>query len=90
MAGKWEIVCKPEGKTEYRNPDEEYGVNMGAMRVLLVNGDFRDEVSRVGFVRRNTKNPDTGYKEQLHKEVDKARASVEILNDQLAGSGEVL
>lgn len=92
MAGKWDIVCKPEGKTVYKNPDgdDDEGQNMGAMRVLLVNVDFEDEVARVAFVRRNSKNPDTPYDEMLTKVINMARTSVDLLNTQFASSGDTL
>jgi hypothetical protein len=94
MAGKWDIVCKPEGKTVYKNPDgdDDEGQNMGAMRVLLVNAssDFEDEVARVAFVRRNSKNPDTPYDEMLTKVINMARTSVDLLNTQFASSGDTL
>jgi hypothetical protein len=92
MAGKWKIVCEPEGKTTYMNPDgdDDEGRNEGAMKVLLVNGSFREEVSRVGFVRRNSKHPDVDYADQLTAEVEKARASVVVLNEQFEFSGETL
>lgn len=92
MAGKWDIVCKPEGKTTYKNPDgdDDEGQNMGAMRVLLVNSDFEDEVARVAFVRRNSKNPDTPYDEMLTKVINMARTSVDLLNTQFASSGDTL
>jgi hypothetical protein len=92
MAGSWKIVFEPEGKTTYMDPDgdDDEGRNEGAMKVLLVNGSFREEVSRVGFVRRNSKNPDAEYAEQLAKEYDKAQASLRVLNEQFQSSGQTL
>jgi hypothetical protein len=39
MAGKWDIVCKPEGKTVYKNPDgdDDEGQNMGEMLTKVIN-----------------------------------------------------
>jgi hypothetical protein len=92
MAGKWNIVCEPEGKTTYMNPDgdDDEGRNEGAMKVLLVNGSSREEVARVGFVRRNSKNPDKAYSDVLTDVVETARASVKLLNEQFEFSGETL
>jgi hypothetical protein len=92
MAGKWDIVCKPEGKTTYKDPDgdDDEGINEGAMKVLLVNGSFREEIARVGFAREHSKNPSTPYKTQLDSVIDRARVSAELLNKQFEFSGQLL
>jgi hypothetical protein len=52
-------------------PGSDTGNNQGGLVVYLTNGDRRKEVSRVAYVRRNSKNPKTSFEKQLRKEMDK-------------------
>lgn len=91
MAGTYKIVCKPEGKYADRKDDEGEDENRSAMIVALVDeGATKQEVCRVGFVRRNTKHPDVSFQDQLTESLGTARAAAQILNEQLAGDGDLL
>lgn len=91
----WKVIIEPEGK----NPGlldkaksavkPEHG-NTGGLVIYLTgdNGQNRQEVSRVGYVRRNTKNPKTSFEKQLAEELKKANAAVEALNSA-AGDGSL-
>lgn len=83
MANEYNIVVEPEGE----NDDSKNAV--GFVLYLDGFGSYRKEVSRVAFVRRNSKNPNTSFEDQLAHEVDKARAAVKVLNEQLTGAGEL-
>lgn len=85
----WNIIATPEGRyaepeepTETEEPEHE---NRSNMMVMLVSGQHREVIARVGFARRHTKHPDVSFPDQLRTEVDKARkardAMVELLGD---------
>lgn len=78
----WSIKLKPEGS------NDNYERNEGGMIIQLTNSRSFDsspqEVSRVAFVRRNSNNPDVSYEHQVKLEVDKARASCELLNEMVS------
>lgn len=83
----WKIVVKPEGK----NPGGADDTNEGGMVLYLHDGSAhqRQEVSRVAFARRHSRNPDVPFKNQLDVEMEKARTAVGVLNEQLAGAGDL-
>lgn len=83
MAAKWEILVEPQGRRE--GPK-----NKGGMVIYATgpNG-LRQEVSRVAFIRRESNNPKNSFGRQLERELARARTACEILNEQLAGSGEL-
>lgn len=89
MPTDWKIIAEPQGKNPADDPkkaDGEQGDNEGAMVVYLAGPGFgRQEVSRVGFIRRNTANPEVPFEEQFRAEVDKAQAALRIVNEQLSG-----
>jgi hypothetical protein len=78
-SGGWRVHLVPEGK----NPSET-GKNQSGLIVYVWDGkDFdgsKQEVSRVGWVRRNSKNPKTTFVRQLEKEVKKAQAACTVMN----------
>lgn len=84
MAGKYQIVCRPEGKYADRPNDDGEGENRSCMMVQLTNGSHTEVICRVGFARRNTKNPDVPFGEMLDRMVDSARKAADTLNGQLA------
>lgn len=96
---KWKIVLEPEGRNP--GPNVEQGKdpqNTGGMVIYLLPDNAggygappKQEVSRVAFIRDPAicANPDVPFAEQLRKEIAKARTSVELLNEQLVGSGEL-
>ena len=83
----WSIVCKPEGKYVPRKSEDE---DDRAMVVLLVRGPRQEEISRVGWVRHNTKHPQRSFDKQLDKEIEKARKSRDLLNELCDDSGVLL
>jgi hypothetical protein len=92
----WTIICKPEGRNGAAAPEAlaaaepgeaVQGENQGGMVIYLADGSSRHEVSRVGFVRRNSKNPKVKFEDQLDKELAKAYKSAEMLNAAAEGKG---
>jgi hypothetical protein len=79
----WTVICEPVEA----NPDDT-GNNQGGLVVYLTNGDRRKEVSRVAYVRRNSKNPKTSFEKQLRKEMDKGAMAAKTINDANAAVTE--
>lgn len=100
MAGNWKVIFEPQGKNPGRLTklagritgvaDDPDGQNVGGIVVLVTNGSTRQEVSRVAYVRSNSKNPDTSFNEQLSRETQKARDACDLLNGTLASCGELV
>jgi hypothetical protein len=91
MAGDgWKVVMEPQGT---RLPDvEKEGEevpNKSGMILYLVGPTGRHEITRVGFIRRNTKNPEVPFEEQLDKEVEKVRKAMGFLGEIVAQAGEL-
>lgn len=84
MAGKYQIVYKPEGKYADRPNDDGEGENRSCVIVRLTNGSHTEDVCRVGFARRNTKNPDVSFGDMLDRMIANARKAADLLNEQLA------
>lgn len=92
----WKIVVEPHGKNPGLVDKAKAAVgvtepeNTGGMIIYISNGNgFKEEVSRVSWIRRSSvcKNPKNSFSKQLGIEVEKAEASVKLLNDALAGAG---
>lgn len=80
---EWQVVIEPVG----RNPDTDADVardpeNRGGLVIYLESEEDRIEFSRVAFVRRASKNPDTSFDDQLDNELANADAAVAALNRQ--------
>lgn len=98
--GPWGIVVDPVGKNpgKLKKAAQEAGIgtphdeNIGGMIVSVQNTQTgrKDEVSRVAFVRRASKNPKVAFKTQLDKEVAKAKDAVEVLNGLFTEAGELV
>lgn len=78
----WLIVAEPVGGNEN---DE----NTGGIALFLQNDMSRKEISRVAFVRRFGANPTVKFEDALQAEADKAKKSVELLNELAAKAGEL-
>lgn len=63
--------------------------NMGALVITLDDGSDhpRQEVCRVGYARRHTRNPDVAFGAQLAVSLDVAREAREVLNKLFADEG---
>lgn len=70
----------PWRNSEGSDETAEQGANMGGMIVLLTNGSARQEVSRVAFIRRNSKHPEVSFQAQLDAEISKAKAAADTMN----------
>jgi hypothetical protein len=68
--GNWKIECEPDGVND--------GVNECGMVIYLTDGQERREVSAVGFVRRNAKNPEVDFEPQLDREIAKAKHVLKV------------
>jgi hypothetical protein len=80
MTDVWRIACRPEGRYEPASGDEDAeSVNRGGMIVYLVHASSRQEIARVGFVRRNTMNPDAEFADKLREVVDTAREAAKMI-----------
>jgi hypothetical protein len=97
MPSNWKVLVEPEGRNPGPPPEGEeppkegaQGTNQGGMVVYLTGAHGgRHEVARVAWVRRNSKNPDTAFEEQLRAEVDKAKKAVEVMEELTAGASEL-
>lgn len=78
----WKIVAEPKAANENDQ-------NKGGIIVYMVNGHVRQEVSRVAFIRRESKNPDIAFADQLRTEVAKAKTAIAMVNGLLDESGEL-
>jgi hypothetical protein len=91
----WQIIVQPEGKNgvlpsgadQPASGETVQGENQTGMVIYLVEGGARREISRVGFARRNTKNPKVKFEDQLEKELAKARKSRDLLNSLAENAG---
>jgi hypothetical protein len=72
---QWTVV------TEAVDVQAGNGENRSALVVLLTDGTARIELSRVGMIRRNSKNPDTPFADQLQIELDKAQECAATINE---------
>lgn len=71
----WSVVCEPVDDTLAN------GQNRSALMILLTDGTERFECMRVGLVRRNTKNKDVEFAQQLQAELDKVHECAETINE---------
>jgi hypothetical protein len=94
----WQIIVQPEGKNgvlpsgadQPASGETVQGENQTGMVIYLTEegtGSAKREISRVGFVRRNTKNPKVKFDDQLEKELGKARKSRDLLNSLAENAG---
>jgi hypothetical protein len=98
MAARWEVLCEPVGRNPGivdkakaavgagSAPSED---NVGGLVIYLTNGSSKQEVSRVAWIRRVSKNPDNKFEDQLATEINKAKAAAEVLNGSFDDSGEL-
>lgn len=64
------------------------GKNEGGVVLYVQSGSYgRQEVSRVGWIRRNTKNPDVSFEAQLKAEVAKAKQAISEMNELVSAAG---
>lgn len=94
MAGDgWKVVMEPQGRREEELPKgAKEGTevpNKSGMILYLVGPTGKHEISRVGFIRRNSKNPEASFDEQLDKEVEKVRKAMGFLDTIVAQAGEL-
>lgn len=92
MDTAWKIVLEPVGENPKDDPeieDGEMGRNESALVLYLMfgNGGAKQEVSRVGFVRRNSANAEVEFRDQLDAEMDKARAALEAITAMTENAG---
>lgn len=84
---RWKVVLEPRDE----NPSEETGgQNVGGIVIFLDDGNDKHEVSRVAYVRRNSKNSRVSFKKQLAMEVEKAQISAEELNRSVSERERIL
>ena len=90
------VLVEPQGRNPGPLPEGEeapegtQGTNQGGMIIYISGSDFgRQEVARVAWVRRNSKNPDVPFADQLRAEVDKAKQAIDVINELTAGAGEL-
>lgn len=71
----WTVICEPV------SVNTETGKNRGGLRVILTDGVQEHEMSRVGFARRNSRNPGQSFEVQLQQELDKAYEAAATVNE---------
>ena len=59
----WRIVAEPVGNNG--QPEDEDPRNLGGMVISVTDGRTTQEVSRVAYARRHSKNPKTSFDKQL-------------------------
>lgn len=96
----WRIICRPDGKNPGWDPDREQPaseeeVNAGSIIVLITHdpdaaapGFSEHEIARIGWVRRNSKNPGEELKPMVDKVIAAARVVIDALNDPLLAPGQ--
>lgn len=98
----WRIICRPDGKNPGWDPDREQPaseeeVNAGSIIVLITHDpdvEFvgedggEHEIARIGWVRRNSKNPGEELKPMVDKVIAAARVVIDALNDPLLTPGQ--
>jgi len=100
---RWVVVAEPVGanpqleKTgtrkrrtgESKEAKERDNVGGVVVYVQRTNGNQREEVARVGFVRKTSENPKVSFKDQLDEIMAIASTTVETLN-KLNPDGELV
>lgn len=101
--GKWQVVAEPlganpqlkptllKGKARERKTGEEADKskdNVGGIVVYVALGSRREEVARVGFIRKNTENPKTAFSTKLKEIMALAHQTCDTLNG-LTPDGEL-
>lgn len=71
----WSVI------TEAQDVQAGNGQNRSALVVMLTDGNAKIELSRVGMVRRNTKNPKIEFPDQLQLELNKASECATTINE---------
>lgn len=83
---QWIVICEVEGKNPglvAKAKQKLTGTNDGGVIVRLGDNDGRtEEVARVGFIRRNTSNPDSDFKTALQGVLGLANDVAAVLNEQ--------
>lgn len=83
---EWTVIAEPVAA----NPSATDG-NEGGLIIKLKRGDDEEfETTRVGYVRRNSKNPDVDFDVQLKIEMGRADIAASILNDLQAEQQRLL
>lgn len=57
--------------------------SVGGMVIYVTDGSVKHEVSRVGFNREFSANPNRSFQETLNEELEKAREAARIINETL-------
>lgn len=80
----WKVVVEPRGDNDEDTPEK----NHGGMVIYLQQGNGpKQEVTRVAFARRNSKNPKDSFKVRMKREHAKAQEAADFLNEKAASAG---
>lgn len=74
---EWTVVTEPVAA----NPSKKDGNEGGLIIKLKRSEDEEFETTRVGYVRRNSKNPDNSFENQMAIELERAQLACDTLND---------
>jgi len=98
---QWEVVAEPVGKNAELKPGKGKGRkrltgakddadkdNVGGIVVYVALGARREEVSRVGFIRAASENPDVSFKDKLDEIIGVAEKTRDELN-KLTQNGDL-
>lgn len=92
---EWNVVAEPVGanpglkpaaakrlgRTRAEKDDAKADkANVGGVIIYLTNGRIKEEVTRVGFIRKESANPKDGFKKKLDEMVQVAREAADTLN----------
>lgn len=92
---KWVVVAEPVGANPQVRPDAAKGGrkratakaddkdkdNVGGVVVYVALGRRKEEVTRVGYIRENSENPDVEFDKKLDEVVQVAQKTCDTLNE---------
>lgn len=96
MAEKWTVVAEPVGdnpggrpvakgardrKTGTKDDKDAKKDNVGGIVFYVAKGHVKEEVARVGFVRKTTENPKDKFDDKVDEIVGVAKKTCDTLND---------
>jgi hypothetical protein len=80
----WSVAIDAVADEDEWPPDRRrrprYKRNLSGILISLTDGEEHVEVSRVAFVRRNSRNPEAEFASQLEAEIEKAELAADALN----------
>jgi len=102
VADSWQVVAEPVGANPGLKPkaagrtrktgtadEKKTKDNVGGVVVYLVRGVQKEEVARVGFIRKTSENPTASFEDKLDEVIETAKRTADTLN-KLTPDGDLL